>query len=103
MRSCCAIVSSKELVDLEDLEAEDIEHAYRGAALAADSRVDAQHQVVEDVGVDCLGEGLHRLVGLLHVVAHVLHLASNGNLPLDQRGAQRGGVHLHVVRGEGQG
>ena len=55
MRSCCAIVSSKELVDLEDLEAEDIEHAYRGAALAADGRVDAPHEVVEEVRVDRLG------------------------------------------------
>ena len=86
-----------EGVGLEDLEAEDVEHADRRAALAADGRVDAAHEVVEDVGVDGLGERLDGLVRLLHRVPHVLHLASDRDLPLDQRGAERGRVHLQVV------
>ena len=45
-------------VDLEDLEAEDVEHADRRSALAADARVDAPHEVVEDVRVDRLGVGV---------------------------------------------
>ena len=43
-----------EGVGLEYLKAEDVQHADRGAALAADGGVDAKHQVVEEVRVDGL-------------------------------------------------
>ena len=87
----------REGVEHEILEAEDVEHADRRAALAADRRVDAAYEVVEDVGVDGLGERLDGLVRFLHRVPHVLHLASDRDLPLDQRGPERGRVHLQVV------
>ena len=70
-----------ERVDLEDLEAEDVEHADGHAAVAAHGAVDALHEVIEHVRVRRLGEGLDGLVRLVDRVAHPLHLAANRHLP----------------------
>ena len=89
-----------ERILLEDLEAEDVEHADRDAALAADRRVDPLDELVEHRRVHRLRERLDRLVRRLHVVAHPLHLAADDGLPLDQRRAERRLVDLQVVGGE---
>ena len=92
-----------ERILLEDLEAEDVEHADRDAALPADGAVDAQDEVVKERRVGRLRERLDGLHRLLDLVPHVLHLAADRNLPLDERRRQVGRLDAKVRRGAADG
>ena len=50
----------------------------RGQGRERGRGVGVSHEVTEESRVDCLGEGLCRLVRLLDTIAHVLHLAACG-------------------------
>ena len=90
-----------EAVDLENLEPENIEHAdavYQLASLdSSNALVDQVCNVIEELAVQCFGQAIARILGLLMVVVGDSDLTASLDLTSDQSLFTRLRVHSEKV------